>query len=205
MASKPGRRYPLVMYTRMMHRWWTAIFTLGLGMIGLAYGLRVQGLVEWRWYTMGFLGIVYMLAGAMVWLLGKAAYVQPYSDHLKLATPFFRLNISYKRIRRTLTANMGSLFPPKSISRTQVEIIEPLARMTALVIELNAMPMPQSTLRFFLSPLFFKDKTPHIVILVEDWMRFSAELESMRTGGVESISSQQRRDISILSKLPPKR
>jgi hypothetical protein len=63
--------------------------------------------------------------------------------------------------------------------------------------------MPQSTLRLFLSPFFFKDKTPHLVILVDEWMKFSNELESLRQGGVSS-TPQQRRDSSILSRLPTK-
>ena len=98
---------------------------------------------------------------------------------------------------------MGALFPAKSVSKWQAEIIEPLARMTVIVLELNAFPMSQSSLRLFLSPLFFKDKTPHFVILVNDWMRFSSELESMRTGGGEA-APQKKRDASILSRLPGK-
>jgi hypothetical protein len=58
-------------------------------------------------------------------------------------------------------------------------------------------------LRLFLSPLFFKDKTPHFVILVKDWMKLSAEMESMRSGQVPS-TPQQKRDNSILSRLPNK-
>jgi hypothetical protein len=99
---------------------------------------------------------------------------------------------------------MGALFPPQSVSSWRREIIQPLAKMTALVIELTGYPMSQSTLRLFLSPLFFKDKTPHFVILVDDWMKFSAELESMRSGAVQS-APQKKRDNSILSRLPNKK
>jgi hypothetical protein len=71
------------------------------------------------------------------------------------------------------------------------------------VIELNGYPMSQSSLRLFLSPLFFKDKTPHFVILVDDWMKFSNELESMRSGSDPSVP-QAKRSNSILSRLPNK-
>ena len=83
------------------------------------------------------------------------------------------------------------------------DIVAPLSKMTAIVIDVSAMPMSQTALRLFLSPLFFKDKSPHIVILVEDWMRFSAEMDSMRNGS-DVPKTQHRRDISILSKLPKK-
>ncbi|GAB4400075.1 MAG: hypothetical protein OHK003_25330 [Anaerolineales bacterium] len=202
-VKKGGRKYPLVVFTHMMSRWWTAVFTLGLAMLGLAWGIRSWGFEQWRWMTFAVLGIFSTFAGLGIWLFRKSAYVQPFPDHLRLVTPFLRLSISYKRFRRTSTATMGGLFPPKSVSQSMQEIVAPIAKMTAIVIEVSAMPMSQNALKLFLSPLFFKDKSPHIVILVSDWMRFSAEMDSMRHGG-SVPQMEHRRDISILSKLPKK-
>jgi len=202
---KGGRRYPLVVYTRMMDRWWPAIFTLGLALLALAWALRSWGFEDWRWLATTSIGGLNIFIGILLLILRKSAYVQPFSNHLRLVTPFLRLNISYKRFRRASSANMGTLFPRDSVSSWRAEIIEPMAKMTALVIELSGYPMSQSTLRLFLSPLFFKDKTPHFVILVDDWMRFSNELESIRAGvGTVSAPQQKRRDSSILSRLPSK-
>ncbi len=75
--------------------------------------------------------------------------------------------------------------------------------MTAMVVELNALPMPASTLRLFLSPFFFKDKTPHLVILVQDWMSFSTQLESLRVSGGEPVRKPEMNS-SILNRLPRK-
>ena len=203
--AKGGRRYPLVVYTHMLNRWWTAVFTLGLALLGLSWALRSWGFEDWRWLVFASIGGLSVFLGILLLLLRKSAYVQPFSNHLKLATPFLRLNISYKRIKRASSANMGALFPKESVSNWRAEIIQPLAKMTALVIELTGYPMSQSSLRFFLSPLFFKDKTPHFVILVDDWMKFSAELESMRSGGQVPSAPQKKRDNSILSRLPNKK
>jgi hypothetical protein len=202
--AKGGRRYPLVVYTHMINRWWPAIFVLGLALLALSWAVRNWGFEDWRWLAFTSIGGLNIFLGLLLWVLRKSAYVQPFSDHLRLVTPFLRLNISYKRFRRTISANMGALFPPQSVSSWRREIIQPLAKMTALVIELNGYPMSQSRLRLFLSPLFFKDKTPHFVILVDDWMKFSAELESMRSGAVPS-APQKKRDNSILSRLPNKK
>ena len=199
-----GRRYPLVVYTHMINRWWPAIFTLGLALFALSWALLSWGFEEWRWLTFTSIGGLCIFLGILLLLMRKSAYVQPFSDHLRLATPFLRLNISYKRFKRATSANMGALFPKQSVSSWRAEIIQPLAKMTALVIELTGYPMSQTTLRFFLSPLFFKDKTPHFVILVDDWMKFSNELESMRSGSVQS-APQKKRDNSILSRLPNKK
>jgi hypothetical protein len=202
---KGGRRYPLVVYTHMINRWWPAIFSLGLALLAVAWAVRNRGLEEWRWLTFTSLGGLNIFLGILLWVLRKSAYVQPFSDHLRLATPFLRLNISYKRFQRATSSNMGVLFPPQSVSSWRAEIIQPLAKMTALVIELNGLPMSQFTLKLFLSPLFFKDNTPHLVILVDDWMKFSSELESMRSGGsTDPSATQKKRDNSILSRLPSK-
>jgi hypothetical protein len=203
--AKGGRRYPLVIYTRMLNRWWPAVFTLGISLLALSWALRSWGFEDWRWLATASVGGLNIFLGLLLLILRKSAYVQPFSDHLRLATPFLRLNISYRRIRRASSANVGALFPRESISSWRAEIIEPLARMTALVIELNGYPMPQSKLRLFLSPFFFKDKSPHFVILVNDWMKFSSELESMRVGAGSAPAPQQKRvSGSILSRLPTK-
>jgi len=202
--AKGGRRYPLVIYTRMMDRWWPAIFFLGLALLALAWAVRSYGYEEWRWLAFTSVGGLSIFLGLLLLILRKSAYVQPFGDHLKLATPFLRLNISYKRFLRASSSNMGVLFPSQDISNWRGEIIEPLTKMTVIVVELSSHPMSQTALRWFLSPFFFKDKTPHFVILVNDWMKFSSELESMRTSGGVPSTPKQRRDSSILSRLPTK-
>ena len=201
--AKGGHRYPLVVYTHMLNRWWTAIFAIGIALLGLSWAVYSWGYEQWRWLTFASIGGLHIFLGLLLLAMRKSAYVQPFSDHLRLVTPFLRLNISYKRFLRASSANMGALFPPKSVSNWQADIIQPLAKMTTLVIELNGYPMSRSMLRLFLSPLFFKDKTPHFVILVDDWMKLSSELESMRSGSVSSTPGQKR-DTSILSRLPNK-
>ncbi|MBK8419814.1 hypothetical protein [Candidatus Villigracilis saccharophilus] len=199
--AKGGRRYPLVLYTRMIDLWWPAIFTIGLALLALSWALYSWGFEQWRWLTFASIGVLNLFLGLLFLIARKGAYVQPFSDHLRLATPLLRLNISYKRFFRASSANFGALFPPQNISKWQAEIIQPLAKMTALVLELNGHPMPRSFLKLFLSPLFFKDNTPHFVIVVNDWMRFSSEMESMRTGA-GAVSAQPKRNNSILSRLP---
>jgi hypothetical protein len=110
------------------------------------------------------------------------AYVQLFDTYLRLATPFLRVNISYKRIHRTNTSQVATLFPPNKLKGSRREIIEPISGETALVLYLTAYPLPRSSLSLFLSPFFFYDKTPHIVLIVDDWMSFSVELDSRRIG-----------------------
>jgi len=203
--ARTGRRYRLEIYTHMINRWWPAILTLGLALLGLAWLVQYWGFEQWRWLTLASVGGFVLLFAAFLFAIRKSAHVQLFNEYLRLVTPFLRINISYKRVRRTLLANMGTLFPPQSISHWRQEIVEPLAKSTAVVIELNGYPITQTVLRFFLSPFFFKDKTPHFVILVKDWMSFSSDLETLRaSGGTPAPLPQKPRDQSIISRLPHK-
>lgn len=202
--AKAGKKYPLVLYTTMMNRWWTAVFTLGIVTLAFGFGLRWIGEETRKWQMFIGVGGFVTLAGLVILTVRKFAYVQIFPTYFRLVTPFLRLNISYKRVRRTSTTTFGALFPRKSISNWRAEIIAPLAKMTAIVIELTTYPIARWLLLFFLSPFFFKDKTPHFVILVENWMQFSSELESARSGGSVTAQKQIKRkeNSSILSRLP---
>jgi hypothetical protein len=191
----------------MLDRWWPALFFLGLALLWLAWwfysDLYTRLTAAWKWETLAGVGGAVLLFSLIMLVMRKSAYVQPRGDHLLLATPFLRMKISYTRIRRATSASLAVLFPPRSLKGMQREILNPLFSLTAVVVELNALPMPASTLRLFLSPFFFKDSTPHLVILVKDWMSFSNELESQRVSGNEPIRKMERNS-SILNKLPKK-
>jgi hypothetical protein len=204
--AKAGRRYHLVFYSHMLNRWWPATLALSIALFGAAWGVsftpegRAQPYLVDVTAGLGGLAFVFTL---FLFIIRKAAYVQPFPTYLRLVTPFLRINISYKRFRGTTTSEMRILFPPTSLSGWRREIIAPLSSMTAIVINLNGYPVPRSFLRWFLSPFFFKDKTPHLVILVKDWLRFSSELDSMRFSN-KQVQKARPRDHSILSRLPRK-
>jgi hypothetical protein len=204
--AKAGRRYPLVIYTHMLNRWWPATLTLSLALFGLAWGVSLTPEGQAQPYlvdvTIGLGGMVFVFT-LFLFIIRKLAYVRPFPTYLRLVTPFMRINISYKRFRGTTTSEMRALFPPTSLSGWRREIIAPLSSMTAIVINLSDYPVPRPVLSWFLSPFFFKDKTPHLVILVNDWLRFSAELDSMRYAGKQAPKARPR-DHSILSRLPHK-
>lgn len=192
-----GKRFRLLIYENILNRWWSATFTIGLVsflFVGVMWGFE--------WYHLNplenplptlppFSGEFLLAAGGLAWLLTafllvtrKNAHVQLLAKSLRLSTPFLRLDIPYKRINRTQTAEFGILFAQAKLSEWEKEMIAPLGSQTAIIIHLTAMPMPQKTLRLFLSRYFFIDKTPHLVLLVDDWMGFSTRLESARVGGL---------------------
>jgi len=203
-ARRTGKKYPLLVYRHNVGRWWFAMIFMALGLFALAYSEYTAPLGKFLpgWKVFAATGILAVFVGIFFFVIRFMAYIQPNADHLRVVTPFLHMNISYKRVRKTITTEMRQLFPPKSMSGWVQDIFAPLSTRTALVIELTGYPIPRNMLRLFLSRFFFKDTTPHLVILVKDWLTFSAELDSMRAG-IDPEPARQRSRDSILSRLPP--
>lgn len=184
------------------------MFAIGLVLFALAYGEYTHPIykfIPWRWQLFAGIGVLAILIGIFFLVIRQIAYIQPFPGYVKLVTPFMRINISYKRLVKTTTTEMRQLFPPKSMSGWMREIFEPLASQNALVLELKGYPISPVLLRMFLSRFFFKDKTPHFVILVKDWMGLSSEIDSFRTGEDPNPRPVNKRGSdSILSRLPKK-
>lgn len=206
--TRGGRRHGLVIYRKILNRLWPETLAMGLILALIAWKTHQIPLGQnepWRWQMLaGFAGVT-IVAGIVLAAMRGMAYVQVFPQYVKLATPFMRLNISYKRVRHTTTTEMRALFPPGQMRGWKRDVVSPLGGRTAVVLELNSWPADPKMMRVFLSHFFFKDKTPHFVILVDDWMKFSTELESMRSGGGKT-APQQKREVkqSILSRLPRK-
>lgn len=206
--ARAGHRYQLLVYRHVVSRWWLALILIGVGMFAWAYidyYFEPLGKVTtWIWGFDAAVGGLAILVGIFFLSIRYFAYVQPYPTYLKLVTPFMRINISYKRIKKTTASEMRYLFTFKGVSGSARDVLEDLATKTAIVIELNGYPISPALMRLFLYRFFFKDKTPHLVILVKDWMGFSAELESMRSGIDPNPPAQKRTKDSILARLPRK-
>jgi hypothetical protein len=185
-SLRRGKRYQLVVYQYTLERWWFPVLLLGLVLLFMWYLLSRHPLgraESWRATAMLWVSLGVLLMAVLLIIMRKMAYVQPCDGYLRIVLPFLGMNISYKRFKRTFTAEMGGLFPPNKVKGWQREIIRPISSWTAIVIELTGYPFPRRFLEFFMSPLFFADKTTHLVILVRDWMSFSTEMDSLRIPG----------------------
>ncbi len=202
--AQAGKRYSLLIYEHTLKRWYPATFLLSVALFAFWWFLPIimpnKG-ANWVDDLAFYSSIGALVLSIFFMGIRKMAYVRPYPDHLRLATPFLRLKISYKRFHKTTTAEMQALFPPSSLSSWLRGQMAPLMTKTAIVVELKSFPLPYPMLRLFLSPFFFKDKTPHLVLLVDKWLRFSSEMESFRSGGGIEDPSKKAARRSVLSSL----
>jgi hypothetical protein len=194
--AQGGKKYRLVLYEHMINRWWPATLWLALiplANVGVLWGAQLYFTNpadnplpalpdQTAMILLAVSGLAFVFTAALLIARGLA-YVQLFPDHMLLATPFMRLKVSYKRIVRITTSQVGMLYPPKSMSGNDREIIAPISSLTAIVVHLTSYPMPRKSIEAFLSRFFFYDQTPHFVLIVDDWMKFSMELESRRVSG----------------------
>jgi len=192
-----GHRHRLVLYTYMLKHWWKYTLWIGIILLALAAGLRIlpprlpQYHFLWEsdmtlWAVAGAGGYAVLLSVFLI-IISKSAYVQPIVTHLRLNTPFLRMNISYRRIRRASSVEMQHLFPIDRYKGWRRRLLRPLARQTAIVLEMDGWPLPRWVLSLFLSPFFFPDKTSRLALVVPMWMEFSMEMENFRSTWLDSL------------------
>ena len=193
---RTGHRHRLVLYTYMLNRWWKYTLWIGVILLALAVGLKVLSgqmsgylsLLEsdrTLWALGGAGGYAVLLSFFLI-SIRKSAYVQPFETHLRLITPFLRMNISYRRIRQASSVEMKHLFPIMKFQGWRRRLMIPLADQTALVLDMRGWPLPHWVLGLFLSPYFFPDKTSRLALLVPKWMDFSMEMEGFRSDWLDA-------------------
>lgn len=180
--QKPGKRHTLLLYKRAMGRLWQATFFLGLILAGLWWQITSGRIpvIETKNSAWILVGAVVTLVFTLFALLARnMAYVQPRSTHIRLVTPFLRLQISYRRVRSVHPASFSKLFPPEERGWAEDQFLEPFYPMTVVVVELNAYPLPRPLLRLFLSRQMLASQGPGFIFVVEDWMALSTEIDTL--------------------------
>ncbi|MBN2388456.1 MAG: hypothetical protein JXB85_15675 [Anaerolineales bacterium] len=184
-----GARYRLILYTYTLNRWWRATLAIGIALLIMTAGLGAIPLYfpqfpvvwvdDWKLWVTAAAGGLAILITILLAAIRRSAYLRLFPDHLRLVTPFLRLNISYRRLRRSYTTTLGQLFP--RLKGWKREFIRPMATRTVVVLDLTGLPLGRFSLGLFLSPFFFPGRTAQLALLVPDWMAFSTELDSLRS------------------------
>lgn len=205
---RAGRRHLLVVYVHIINRWWRAMLGIGITLLALAAGLYalprflpqvpVGSVSQTTLWLVGIVGGLAILLAIFLITIRKFAYVQPFENHLRLVTPFLRLKISYRRIRQTSCVAMTALFPLERYKGRKRAILQPLMKYTAVVLDLNGLPLSRTALQLYLSPLFFPDKTPRLALLVPDWIKFSTDMESFRSAWLDARNQPERDPHAVL-------
>jgi len=181
--NRKTSRHILLLNKRMMDRLLFPSFILGLllGVIWWWSNFMDTTIIENgnnAWIAVSaFVALSFTL---LAFVTRRMAYVQAYNTHLRIVTPFLRLNISYKRIRNTHPADFHQLFPANRASWAQTRFLAPFYGMTAVIVEMHSFPISPKLLRLFLPSQMFSKNAEGLVLLVPEWMKLSTDIDTYR-------------------------
>jgi hypothetical protein len=173
----PATRFPLLAYRRLFQMWfWPSLLLLAAAAALLV--LDPLGLGEWRWV----LAPVVLIAGMLTVfaLMARAAYVQAHPRALRLRTPLLPMVISYGRLNTIRTTPFKAQYPPEQLSWSQRQLAEKLYGRTCLLVELTGYPVSRRILALLLGRFLLPLNSTGLVLLVEEWLQLSNEIEGAR-------------------------
>ena len=183
-TSDVNERFQLLLYGRRIGRYRRPTLFLAILLLGLWFPVS-KNFLDWPPPSTApgllFSGLISLAFWAFTKLSPRLAYAQPRQDHLRVQTPFYRLQISYQRIHNIRSIDFGKLFPSSTLPRGERWLLRPFHGATALAIDMHGWPLNPKVLRLFFSRFFLAVDQPSFMLLVEDWMPLS-NLISSRMG-----------------------
>lgn len=180
----------------MMARYRLPALLLAILLLALWISLRA-GIVKWPdqseapWVLAG--GLVSAAYTFFAWIGPLTSYVQPRNDHLRVQTPIYRLNISYRRVDGVRPVDFTKTFPPKLQPRRDRKVLRAFSGSTAVGIDLRSWPLRRWILRLFLSRYNLAPDRPGLIFLARDRIQVSnqitARIDNYRTGRIERPGS----------------
>jgi len=176
---KAGKRRPLLLWQQYNEQlFWPAIM-----IFAVCAGLLVWNPAPFQRFRLE-LGV--MLAGTglilvLTFAFRLTAYVQCRLDGLLVQTPFQHVKIPYEEIRLTRPTQFYHLFPPDDQRWTQRSFLAPLWGKTAVVVEMDKLPVRAGWLRMWMGKYMVCSDVVGIALLVRDWMGLRSELDEFIT------------------------
>lgn len=195
MTRKFGTRHALLFYRRTMERVASLAFFLALVLLAFIVWSELQppgplGQAGALWLTAGCL--VSTAIALFAFLSRWMAYTQAHQDYLRIVTPFLKLKVAYRRIRRIHPSLLQQIFPKETAGWAGANFLEPFYGKTVIVVEVNNYPVNPKLLRLFFSRYLFSPMAPGFVLLVPDWMKFSTEIDTLHGNWLQSQKMKQR-------------
>ena len=131
---------------------------------------------------MAIIGGVVILVGVGLLLFSMLAkrrsYVLCRPDVLEIHTPFYRVLISYLRIKQVLSVQVSHLFPKDELKGSGKPLMLPLLGMTAVEMYITSWPKPKKRLRRYLSNYLFSPRADAFVFIVPNYSILIRQIET---------------------------
>ncbi len=185
----PATRFPLLVYQRVYDMWfWPALLVFAGTVALLVLQPPLLGDVVWA-----FVPVTLITAGlAFYALLARFATVQAHPKALRIRTHFFPLVISYGRLNVIRTTPFKVHYPPDKLSWSQRRVVEKLYGHTCILVELRGYPVSRLMLRLLVNRFLLPPNMDGLVLLVQDWLQLSNEIEGARAEWVNRRFSRRK-------------
>jgi hypothetical protein len=193
------KTHRLLLYERFFNLWRGAALLLALAAAALSFfAPGPLGTLEVR-VALAAVAVLAGLAYVYAVLAPRFAYVQCRPNYLLLSTPFFRLNVSYSRIRTTRPIP----FNPAGVAWSDARLVDPFRGRTQVALDLNRYPISRRWLRFFLMRYLLPENFLGFQFLVADWMGLSRDIEGSRAEwSARQLNQGQERLMSMTPRRP---
>jgi hypothetical protein len=196
---KPHR---LLLYERQANglRAPALLITLAAGALSL-WGPGPLGNLQFR-VSLAAVAVIGLIIYIYAVLAPRLSFVQCRPNYLLLSTPFFRLNISYSRVRTTRPIP----FSPPQVGWGEGGLVAPFRGRTQVALDLNRYPISVRWLKFFLMRYLVPDNFLGFQFLVADWMGLSRDIEGQRAEwGARQLNKGREPLMSMTPRSPNRR
>jgi hypothetical protein len=143
------------------------------------------------------MGAVVTLAGVGFWLFSilakRRAYVLCRPDLLEIRTPFYRVMVSYLRVKQVQSVQVSQLFPKESLKRMGKPLVKPLLGMTAVEMQVRSWPTSKRRLKRYMGKYLFSPRVEGWVFIVPNYSILMRQIEEAqrRKGDRERASTYE--------------
>lgn len=190
-------RFHLLVYERMWQLWaLPSLLTVPASLALWWYAPRIPVLRS----PLRHLALVPALASAIIfvyaYLARRMAWVQCRPKHLRIQTPIYALAISYGRIKGTRPEGLAAALGAGRRKGAARGWLRPYLGKTALFLDLSRYPLPKLWLRLLLPAFLLQPDRPGLVLLVEDWMALSNQIDSHVTEWRGQVAKKRQAEMA---------
>ncbi len=181
MDRKRGKRFRLSIYERMWQRWAWPCILIVLASVALWWFAPRISIIHASFRALTLIpAFVSLIILVFTYLARRLAWVQCRPNHLRIQTPFYPLVVSYGRFKGVRPQPFARVFSPSGEKAARQHWLRPYWGKTTLVVELSKYPVSKAWLRLWFSPYLLSPDITGFVLLVEDWMTLSRQLDEFR-------------------------
>ena len=188
-SSKSGKKFRLLFYKHAMNRIWRSLllFDLVLWVVWYFAPYVPAFFVVDQIIMQAALAVTLLLLISL--MMRNAAYVQAREAYVMIKVPFYRLRIKYEETEALRPAELRVALQDAKLSGGDRRFLKAYPGNLTVMALILRQKIRRFGMRLFLPRyMFLGSEKPGFLLVVRDWMDFSAEFESRvgvaRSGGV---------------------